>query len=212
MESLRKLIQICGETNGANASVANVRLNNTSDVSHYHPEVKEIYYFTEGKGYINLNGEEIEIKKGDCIIISHNNTHFVHTNTSISFTCICIPPWNEKCEVVTKEAKGTKKQLDFCDLGKVFSENNVDISLLNGKYSNETNDGRAHIYCFIDSGYITINGKQHFVRCGDCYAIPTGSDESIKTNAKFLLVETKIKDKVPLKTNINNEIGLDEIY
>ena len=53
----------------------------TTHVAHSHPTMDEIFYFTEGSGEIDIDGEKEKIKSGDRIIVPAGRKHQIR-NTS----------------------------------------------------------------------------------------------------------------------------------
>jgi quercetin dioxygenase-like cupin family protein len=53
--------------------------------NHYHKEQTEIFYFLNNNGYFIVNGEKIDIKTGDIIVIEPNDYHEVGNNTNEDF-------------------------------------------------------------------------------------------------------------------------------
>ena len=47
----------------------------TTHVAHSHPTMDEIFYFTDGTGEIEINGQKESIKSGDRIIVPAGETH-----------------------------------------------------------------------------------------------------------------------------------------
>lgn len=52
----------------------------TTHVAHSHPTIDEIFYFTEGAGKIEINGEKEKVASGDRIIVPAGHVHQI-TNT-----------------------------------------------------------------------------------------------------------------------------------
>ncbi len=65
---------------------------------HYHEEMEEIYYVVEGKGQMVLDGEEINLDKGDLIYISPDVEHRAHGDFKV--LVISKPPWSKEDHIL----------------------------------------------------------------------------------------------------------------
>ena len=73
--------------------VDNTELNNlvVSTTTLYHEDQEEVYMFTRGEGYINLDGEEFAAKEGDVFTIKAKVFHQVrnpHPEFALHFMCV----------------------------------------------------------------------------------------------------------------------------
>lgn len=50
----------------------------------------EIQYIISGEGYVLLNGEKINVTKGDIIIANSNVIHYIGSETKLEYSCIII--------------------------------------------------------------------------------------------------------------------------
>ena len=62
---------------------------------HYHKEIEEIYFVSDGSGIMWLDGKEKKVVKGDAIVIKPGERHSIHNNTEEELRLIvtCTPPW-----------------------------------------------------------------------------------------------------------------------
>ncbi len=70
-------------------------LYNFSKEQNWH-ENPEIQLFTEGTGYVLLNGEKYSVQKNDIVVVNSNVLHYTCTDTSLTYTCIIIS--NDWCK------------------------------------------------------------------------------------------------------------------
>lgn len=50
----------------------------------------EIQVCLDGEGYVLLDGDKHDFKKGDIILVNSNAIHYTYTNTSLIYTCIIV--------------------------------------------------------------------------------------------------------------------------
>jgi len=64
---------------------------------HYHETSEEIYFILEGKGLMEIEGEESEVSKGQAIVIPPMQRHRIRNtgNQELMFLCICSPPYSD---------------------------------------------------------------------------------------------------------------------
>lgn len=62
---------------------------NLSNEQNLHENL-EIELFTEGEGTVLLNGEKINVKKDDIIVVNSNVLHYTFTDSNLVYTCIII--------------------------------------------------------------------------------------------------------------------------
>ncbi|HLA03965.1 MAG TPA: cupin domain-containing protein [Patescibacteria group bacterium] len=62
----------------------------TTHVAHSHPTMDEIFYFTEGKGAIEIEGKKEKIVSGDRIIVPAGQVHQIRNTGKIELKFIGI--------------------------------------------------------------------------------------------------------------------------
>jgi mannose-6-phosphate isomerase-like protein (cupin superfamily) len=60
---------------------------------HYHKLSEELYYLLEGKGLMEIGGEEREVGPGDAILIPSGAWHQIKAIEPLRFLCCCAPPY-----------------------------------------------------------------------------------------------------------------------
>ena len=60
---------------------------------HYHKLSEELYYLLDGKGLMEIEGEEREVGPGDAILIPSGAWHQIKATESLRFLCCCAPPY-----------------------------------------------------------------------------------------------------------------------
>ena len=60
---------------------------------HYHRLSEEFYYLLEGRGLMEINGEEREVGPGDAILILAGAWHQIRAIEPLRFLCCCAPPY-----------------------------------------------------------------------------------------------------------------------
>jgi mannose-6-phosphate isomerase-like protein (cupin superfamily) len=60
---------------------------------HYHKLSEEFYYLLEGRGLMEIDGEEHEVGPGDAILIPAGAWHRIEAHESLRFLCCCAPPY-----------------------------------------------------------------------------------------------------------------------
>ena len=60
---------------------------------HYHRLSEEIYYLTEGRGVMEIDGEKREISVGDAVLIPAGAWHQIRAIEALRFLCCCSPPY-----------------------------------------------------------------------------------------------------------------------
>ena len=61
---------------------------------HYHRASEEIYFVLEGRGAMELDGDEREIVAGDAVLIPPGARHQITAVESLRFLCCCAPPYS----------------------------------------------------------------------------------------------------------------------
>jgi len=74
-----------------------------STQEHYHPQAEEIYYITQGRGRIRIEGEERELKAGDAVAILPGQRHKLWNtgNETLRLLCCCSPAYEHDDTVLT---------------------------------------------------------------------------------------------------------------
>ncbi len=60
---------------------------------HYHKVSEELYYLLEGRGVMEIDGEEREVGPGDAILIPAGTWHEIRAAEEMRFLCCCAPPY-----------------------------------------------------------------------------------------------------------------------
>jgi mannose-6-phosphate isomerase-like protein (cupin superfamily) len=64
---------------------------------HYHARSEELYYFLEGGGRMEIEGEEREVGPGDAVLIPPGARHQITADGRGSvFLCCCAPPYSHE--------------------------------------------------------------------------------------------------------------------
>ncbi|MDQ3849099.1 MAG: cupin domain-containing protein [Actinomycetota bacterium] len=73
-------------------------------VEHFHRETEELYFFTSGTGLMRLEGEEREVRVGDCVVIPPGARHaLVNPGAQpLRLLCCCAPPYRDDDTVLTE--------------------------------------------------------------------------------------------------------------
>lgn len=86
----------------ANAPVANQSLAEATlpaggeTERHYHRASEEFYYLLEGRGLMEIDGEEREVGPGDTILIPPGAWHQIRAAEPLRFLCCCAPPYSHE--------------------------------------------------------------------------------------------------------------------
>lgn len=72
---------------------------------HYHRVTEELYYFTAGRGRLRVDGEERDVKPGDCVVISPGAVHKLWNagDEPLRLLCCCAPAYTHEDTVLTEE-------------------------------------------------------------------------------------------------------------
>lgn len=72
---------------------------------HYHRVTEELYYFTAGRGRLRVDGEERDVKPGDCVVISPGAVHKLWNagDAPLRLLCCCAPAYTHEDTVLTEE-------------------------------------------------------------------------------------------------------------
>jgi len=71
-------------------------------VEHLHRETEELYLITAGTGRMRLEGEERDVRPGDCVVIPPGAGHTI-ANTGdvpLRLLCCCAPPYRDEDTVL----------------------------------------------------------------------------------------------------------------
>jgi mannose-6-phosphate isomerase-like protein (cupin superfamily) len=63
---------------------------------HYHRLSEEFYYLLEGRGLMEIDGEEREVLPGDAILIPAGAWHAIRATETLRFLCCCAPPYSHE--------------------------------------------------------------------------------------------------------------------
>ena len=71
---------------------------------HYHNTSVEIYYIEEGKGMMEIEGEEREVSKDQAILIPRTKKHRIRNleRIPLRFLCFCTPPYDDEDTVLMR--------------------------------------------------------------------------------------------------------------
>ena len=58
---------------------------------HYHKLSEEIYFMLEGRGMMEIDGENREVGPGDAVLIPSGAWHQIKAFTDLRFLCCCAP-------------------------------------------------------------------------------------------------------------------------
>lgn len=72
---------------------------------HYHQVTEELYYFTAGQGRLRIDGEERDVKPGDCVVIRPGAVHKLWNtgDEPLRLLCCCAPAYTHEDTVLTEE-------------------------------------------------------------------------------------------------------------
>ena len=63
---------------------------------HYHKLSEEIYFMLEGEAVTEIDGERLEVKPNDAILIPAGAWHQITARTDIRFLCCCAPVYSHE--------------------------------------------------------------------------------------------------------------------
>lgn len=63
---------------------------------HYHRLSEEFYYLLEGRGLMEIDGDEREVAPGDAILIPAGAWHTIRALEPLRFLCCCAPPYSHE--------------------------------------------------------------------------------------------------------------------
>lgn len=74
---------------------ATLSAGNATD-RHYHKLSEEFYYLLEGRGVMEIEGEDREVGSGDAILIPAGAWHQIRATEALRFLCCCAPPYSHE--------------------------------------------------------------------------------------------------------------------
>lgn len=77
----------------------------SATTEHFHRVTEELYYFTAGTGRLRLDGEEREVRAGDCVVIAPGMVHKLWNtgDEPLKLLCCCAPAYTHEDTVLTEE-------------------------------------------------------------------------------------------------------------
>ena len=88
-----------------NQSLAEARIPvGGSTLEHFHPRTEEIYYITEGRGRMRIEGETRDVGVGDAIAIPPGQKHKIWNTGAevLRLLCCCAPAYEHSDTVITE--------------------------------------------------------------------------------------------------------------
>jgi len=72
---------------------------------HYHPVAEELYFILAGTGRLRMDGEQRDVRAGDCVLIVPGAIHklFNTGDEPLRLLCCCAPPWQPGDTVLTED-------------------------------------------------------------------------------------------------------------
>ncbi len=89
-----------------NQSLAEARIKpGKATTRHYHKKTEEIYYITEGKGFMDLDGKCFTVKPGDAIAILPGTAHQIKNTgkRDLVILCCCAPAYEDSDTVLLEK-------------------------------------------------------------------------------------------------------------
>jgi mannose-6-phosphate isomerase-like protein (cupin superfamily) len=82
---------------------ATVPPGGTTD-EHYHQVSEEIYFITAGTGRVRVDGEERDVRAGDCIVLLPGMRHklFAGPDEPLVLMCSCSPSYSHEDTIITE--------------------------------------------------------------------------------------------------------------
>ena len=68
----------------------------TATQRHYHWLSEEFYFILEGRGTMEIDGEQREVAPGDAILIPPGCWHTITAREPLRFLCCCAPPYRHE--------------------------------------------------------------------------------------------------------------------
>ena len=91
--------------NAANQSLAEATVPPGGQTAeHFHRTSEEIYLFLSGMGTMQLDGEEAEVRAGDCVVIAPGAVHKLWNPgpEPLVLLCCCAPAYSHEDTVLTE--------------------------------------------------------------------------------------------------------------
>ena len=153
--------------------------------------ITEIYFFSNEKGIININGHEHEVEAGDCYVIPANNTHFVDARNNMNFVCVCTPPWTVEHEFIVEDFISENDYSNIMEYGVVYESESliVEYNLLKKeeKFSKIIADNKKEVYYFAKgNGEITIDDEIRKINEGEGFEILPNQEVTIIANEDLI--------------------------
>ena len=63
---------------------------------HFHRLSEEFYYVTDGRGVMEIDGDEREVGPGDAVLIPAGAWHRIRAVEPLRFLCCCAPPYTHE--------------------------------------------------------------------------------------------------------------------
>ncbi len=63
---------------------------------HWHRDSEEFYFILEGRGTMELDGDEREVGPGDAVLIPAGAWHQIRAREALRFLCCCAPPYRHE--------------------------------------------------------------------------------------------------------------------
>jgi mannose-6-phosphate isomerase-like protein (cupin superfamily) len=72
---------------------------------HLHPTTEELYFITAGTGRMRVDGEERDVRVGDCIVIPPGAAHklFNTGQEPLKLLCCCAPPYTDADTILLEQ-------------------------------------------------------------------------------------------------------------
>lgn len=72
---------------------------------HYHRVTEELYFFTAGRGRLRVDGEERDVRPGDCVVLPPRAVHKLWNTGEepLRLLCCCAPAYTHEDTVLTEE-------------------------------------------------------------------------------------------------------------
>ena len=89
----------------ANQSLAEATVEPGGETqAHLHRTSEELYLFTQGMGRIRVDGEEREVRAGDCVVLPPGAEHKLWNTGGepLRLLCCCAPPYRHEDTVITE--------------------------------------------------------------------------------------------------------------
>jgi mannose-6-phosphate isomerase-like protein (cupin superfamily) len=92
-------------TSGRKHSIARVFIpKGCRSQLHKHPQgVEETYYIIKGEGFLNLDGDKVNVSKGDAVLIEAGEIHMIVASEDLEFIVVCSPPWTPEIMIMLED-------------------------------------------------------------------------------------------------------------